>query len=70
MLFTNVDESKFSVVSNILGTKQRFLYTVESSNAHADLSNLASIGLEHYPKQIFSDAPFYNNNTRISMIYL
>ena len=64
VLFTNVDESKFSVVSNILGTKQRFLYAVESSNAQADLSNLASIGSEYYPKQIFNDAPFYNNNTK------
>lgn len=64
VLFTNVDESKFNVVCNILGTRQRFLYAVEALNKNAELSNFANVGQEFYPKNVSSDAPFYNNNTK------
>jgi len=66
VMFTNVDESKFKVVSNILGTRERFFYDIESSipNSRIDLSNLGNIGSEYYPKEYSNEAPFYNNSTR------
>ncbi|TVP41423.1 UbiD family decarboxylase [Candidatus Nitrosocosmicus arcticus] len=65
VIFTNVDESKFKVVSNILGTRERFFYGIESStpNSKIDLSNLGNIGSEYYPKEFSNEAPFYNNST-------
>jgi 2,5-furandicarboxylate decarboxylase 1 len=66
VIFTNVDESKFKVVSNILGTRERFFYGIESSTptGKIDLSNLGNIGSEYYPKEFSNDALFYNNSTR------
>ena len=64
LLFTNVDESKFRVASNLLGTRERFFQAVNVSNNHINLSHLTSIGAEHFPKEISSDAPFYSNSTR------
>src|SRR6187402_1055708 len=66
VLFTNVDESKFKVVSNILGTRERFFYGIESSGPinKIDLSNLGNIGPEYYPKAFSNDAPFYSNSTK------
>lgn len=66
IIFTNVDESKFKVVSNILGTRERFFYGIESSTptSKIDLSNLGNIGSEYYPKEFSNDALFYNNSTR------
>jgi 2,5-furandicarboxylate decarboxylase 1 len=66
VIFTNVDESKFKVVSNILGTRERFFYGIESSTptSKIDLSNLGNIGSEYYPKEFSNDALFYNNSTR------
>ena len=59
-MFTNVDESKFKVVSNILGTRERFFYGIESSTptCKIDLSNLGNIGSEYYPKEFSNDALF------------
>jgi 2,5-furandicarboxylate decarboxylase 1 len=66
VMFTNVDESKFKVVSNILGTRERFFYGIESSNPtnKIDLSNLGNIGSEYYPKELSNDALFHNNSTK------
>jgi len=66
VMFTNVDESQFKVVSNILGTRERFFYGIESSGPinKIDLSNLGNIGPEYYPKEFSNDAPFYNNSTK------
>lgn len=64
VLFTNVDESRFNVVCNILGTRERFLYAVESSNRHVELSNLATIAHQTHPKIISNEAPFYSNSTK------
>jgi 2,5-furandicarboxylate decarboxylase 1 len=66
VMFTNVDESKFKVVSNILGTRERFFYGIESSDpiSKIDLSNLGNIGPEYYPKEFSNDAPFYSNSTK------
>ena len=66
VMFTNVDESKFKVVSNILGTRERFFYGIESSTptSKIDLSNLGNIGSEYYPKEFSNDALFNNNSTR------
>src|ERR1044072_1847817 len=66
VMFTNVDESKFKVVSNILGTRERFFYGIESSapNSKIDLSNLGNIGSEYYPMELSNDALFHNNSTR------
>ena len=66
VMFTNVDESKFKVVSNILGTRERFFYGIESSGPinKIDLSNLGNIGPEYYPKEFSNDAPFYSNSTK------
>lgn len=66
LLFTNVDESKFKVVSNILGTRERFFYSFKSSDANnkIDFSKLSTIGKEYYPKDITYDAPFYKNSTK------
>ena len=46
VMFTNVDESKFKVVSNILGTRERFFYGTESlsPSSKIDLSNSGNIG--------------------------
>lgn len=69
ILFTNIAESKFNVVSNILGTRKRFSYGIistkedKSSNSLSELSNLGNIGIEHYPKNISYDAPFYENSS-------
>ena len=65
VMFTNVDESKFKVVSNILGTRERFFYGIESSTptGKIDLSNLGNIGSEYYPKEFSNDALFHNNST-------
>lgn len=64
LIFTNVDESKFKVVSNLLGTRERFFQAVNTSNNQTILSHLASIGTEHFPNEIYSEAPFYSNSTR------
>lgn len=66
VMFTNIDESKFKVVSNILGTRERFFYGIESStsNNKVDLSNLGNIGSDYYPKEFSNDAPFYSNSTK------
>jgi len=66
VMFTNVDESKFKVVSNILGTRDRFFYGIESSGPinKIDLSNLGNIGPEYYPKEFSNDVPFYSNSTK------
>ncbi|CAN5851938.1 UbiD family decarboxylase [soil metagenome] len=66
VIFTNVDESKFKVVSNILGTRERFFHGIESSTptSKIDLSNLGNIGSEYYPKEFSNDALFYSNSTR------
>ena len=66
VMFTNVDESKFKVVSNILGTRERFFYGIESSNptSKIDLFNLGNIGSEYYPKEFSNDALFHNNSTK------
>ena len=66
VMFTNIDESKFKVVSNILGTRERFFYGIESStlNSKVDLSNLGNIGSDCYPKEFSNDALFYNNSTK------
>jgi UbiD family decarboxylase len=66
VMFTNVDESKFKVVSNILGTRERFFYGIESSTPtrKIDLSNLGNIGSEYYPKEFSNDALCYSNSTK------
>ena len=66
VMFTNVDESKFKVVSNILGTRERFFYGIESSTptSKIDLSNLGIIGSEYYPKEFSNDALFHSNSTK------
>ena len=45
ILFTNVEDSKFKVVSNILGTRKRFFYGLKagSENSKIDFSNFANI---------------------------
>ncbi len=66
ILFTNVEGSKFKVVSNILGTRNRFFYGIKtnSDNGKIDFSNFASINKENYPIKISSDAPFYKNSSK------
>ncbi|MDF0679725.1 MAG: UbiD family decarboxylase [Candidatus Nitrosocosmicus sp.] len=66
VMFTNVDESKFKVVSNIVGTRERFFYGIESSGpiSKINLSNLGNIGPEYYPKEFSNDALFYSNSTK------
>jgi len=66
VIFTNVDESKFKVVSNILGTRERFFYGIESTSptSKVDLSNLGNIGSEYYPKEFSNDALFHSNSTK------
>lgn len=66
ILFTNVNDSKFKVISNILGTRERFFYDIRSDEEGKKTSNssdLGNIGNEWFPKVISSNAPFYNNNT-------
>jgi 2,5-furandicarboxylate decarboxylase 1 len=66
ILFTNVEGSKFKVVSNILGTRNRFFYGIKTNSDHGkiDFSNFAAINKENYPIKISSDAPFYKNSTK------
>ncbi|VFJ13261.1 UbiD family decarboxylase [Candidatus Nitrosocosmicus franklandus] len=64
LLFTNIDESKFRIASNLLGTRERFYQAINASNNEINLSQLASIGTEYFPKKITSGAPFYSNSTR------
>jgi 2,5-furandicarboxylate decarboxylase 1 len=66
ILFTNVEDSKFKVVSNILGTRKRFFYGLKTSseNSKIDFSNFANINKESYPVKTSSDAPFYKNSSQ------
>ena len=66
ILFTNVEDSKFKVVSNILGTRKRFFYDLKTSseNSKIDFSNFANINKESYPVKTSSDAPFYKNSSQ------
>jgi 2,5-furandicarboxylate decarboxylase 1 len=66
ILFTNVEDSKFKVVSNILGTRKRFFYGLKTSseNSKIDFSNFANINKENYPVKTSSDAPFYKNSSQ------
>jgi 2,5-furandicarboxylate decarboxylase 1 len=66
ILFTNVEGSKFKVVSNILGTRNRFFYGIKTNSDHdkIDFSNFAAINKENYPIKISSDAPFYKNSSK------
>lgn len=65
VLFTNVEDSKFKVVSNILGARNRFFYgfNTKSENSKIDFSNFANINKESYPIKISSNAPFYKNSS-------
>jgi 2,5-furandicarboxylate decarboxylase 1 len=66
ILFTNVEGSNFKVVSNILGTRNRFFYGIKtnSDDGKIDFSNFAAINKENYPTKISSDAPFYKNSSK------
>ena len=64
LVFTNVDESKFRVACNLLGTRERFFRAINATNNQIDLSQLASIGTEYYPKDFSLEAPFNSNSTR------
>lgn len=66
ILFTNVEDSKFKVVSNILGTRKRFFYGLKtgSENSKIDFSNFANINKENYPVKTSPDAPFYKNSSQ------
>jgi len=66
ILFTNIEDSKFKVVSNILGTRKRFFYDFKTNgeNSKIDFSNFANINKENYPVKISSDAPFYKNSSQ------
>jgi anhydromevalonate phosphate decarboxylase len=66
ILFTNVEGSNFKVVSNILGTRNRFFYGIKTNSDHGkiDFSNFAAINKENYPVKISSDAPFYKNSSK------
>jgi 2,5-furandicarboxylate decarboxylase 1 len=66
ILFTNVEDSKFKVVSNVLGTRKRFFYDFKtnSENSKIDFSNFTNISKESYPVKISSDAPFYKNSSQ------
>jgi len=66
ILFTNVEDSKFKVVSNILGTRDRFYYGIQSDKEKnkTEFSHFTSINKDSYPTKISSDAPFYKNNTK------
>jgi UbiD family decarboxylase len=66
VLFTNIEDSKFKVVSNILGTRNRFFYGFKTNGANSkiDFSNFANINKGNYPIKISSGAPFYKNNSK------
>ena len=66
ILFTNVEDSKFKVVSNILGTRKRFFYDLKTNgeNSKIGFSNFANINKENYPVKTSSDAPFYKNSSQ------
>jgi len=64
VLFTNVKESKFKVISNLLGTRQRFFYGIQQNPNNMDLSSLGAIGKEYFPKEIQLDAPFHKNSSQ------
>ncbi|MDQ4073823.1 MAG: UbiD family decarboxylase, partial [Thermoproteota archaeon] len=64
VLFTNVKESKFRVISNLLGTRQRFFYGIQQNPNNMDLSSLGAIGKEYFPKEILLDAPFHSNSSQ------
>ena len=64
LIFTSVDESKFRVACNLLGTRERFFLAIDPIDPQSKLSKLANIGTEYYPKGISTSAPFYNNSTK------
>jgi 2,5-furandicarboxylate decarboxylase 1 len=66
VLFTNVEDSKFKVVSNILGTRNRFFYGIKTNNGNGktDFADFANINRENYPIKISSNAPFYKNSSK------
>ncbi|MGN6822458.1 MAG: UbiD family decarboxylase [Candidatus Nitrosocosmicus sp.] len=66
ILFTDVENKKFKVVANILGTRNRFYYGIKTNtcnNNKIDFSNLSNINKESYPVKSSLDAPFYKNNS-------
>src|SRR5690349_1276470 len=66
ILFTDVENKKFKVVANILGTRNRFYYGIKANtcnNNKIDFSNLSNINKESYPVKTSLDAPFYKNNS-------
>ncbi|HEY6536011.1 MAG TPA: UbiD family decarboxylase [Candidatus Nitrosocosmicus sp.] len=66
ILFTNIEDSKFKVASNILGTRERFYYGIQSDREknRSEFSNFSSINKENNPTKISSDAHFYKNNIK------
>ncbi len=64
LIFTNVDESKFRVVCNMLGTRERFFLAIDPTNPQTKLFQLSNIGTEYYPKEVSTDAPFYGNSMK------
>lgn len=66
ILFTNIEDKKFKVVANILGTRNRFYYGMKSKGKgddRIDFSKISNINKESYPLRTSSSAPFYSNHS-------
>ena len=63
VLFTNIKESKFNLVANLVGTRRRFALAVGSSEESIHETVIAAIRNAKRPK-IISTAPFLKNRTR------
>jgi UbiD family decarboxylase len=63
-LFENVEDSKISVASNVLGTRKRFSLAIgvnDEKSIHTHI--IESISKASPPRKLSSDAPFYENSS-------
>jgi 2,5-furandicarboxylate decarboxylase 1 len=64
VLFENVEGSKITVASNVLGTRKRFSLAVGANDEHSIHAHIIqSIAKASPPRKVSSEAPFYDNSS-------
>ena len=64
VLFENVEGSKITVASNVLGTRKRFSLAVGANDEHSIHAHIIqTIAKASPPRKVSSEAPFYDNSS-------
>jgi 2,5-furandicarboxylate decarboxylase 1 len=64
VLFENVEGSKITVASNVLGTRKRFSLAIGANDEHSIHAHIIqSIAKASPPRKVSSEAPFYDNSS-------